>query len=74
MSQEEEYKLKQEYLMSKEDKEQQYLETAKYTDTAITALSQGNISDITSMLVTQHPDIANALLMDLKYYKDNKVF
>jgi len=73
MSQEE-YELKQEYLTSKSDRQQYHLEVAQHTDAAIVALSQGDISDITHTLVVQHPDIASALLMDLKYYKDNKVF
>ena len=74
MSQEEEYELKQEYLTPESDRQQQHLERMGHTDIAIVAMLQGDISDITHTLVTQYPALANALLMDLEYYKRNKVF
>ena len=70
----EEFELQQDYLTDKSDRQQEVLRQAQHTDAAITAIIQGNPIDVVHDLVMQHPDIANAMYMDMAYYKSRKVF
>ncbi len=71
---EEEYKLQQEYLTPKSDRQQKLLNQARYTDEVILGLVNGNISDIVHELIAHNRELTNALYEDLKYYKERKAF
>ena len=70
----EEYKLQQEYLTPKSDRQQELLGEAQNTDIALKALLEGNVSDIVHELVVRHPRLAMAIYIDMSYYKERKAF